>query len=60
MVRYPERGLFTPSDLYAAPQHMDKHGMSHELVRGVVRSIGPGLCKILYMDFRECPFCALR
>jgi hypothetical protein len=45
---------------YPAPQDMDKRSMPHDAVGGLPTPVGPGLCRILDMNFGEFPFHALR
>ena len=55
---HPPRGpLFVVVYLYAAPQHLGfRVGVPDRGFRAFSNLIGPGLCRIVDMNFRECPF----
>jgi hypothetical protein len=51
---------FTQPHVYAAPLDVVLTSMLHDLARGPAPPIGPGLCKIVDMNFAEFHFHAVR
>ena len=52
-------GLFTPSDLYAAPQDVGPWHAACRPADAILAALRGGLCKILHPNFREFFFHAL-